>query len=91
MTVVSTSDNRSQLLLGVLLIILSGIVAGAVLPLTQALAGFQDGDGILTSLISTQKLTALVTLKAESVITQVIVCVSVRRRTKPPGCCWASN
>ncbi|EKG40239.1 hypothetical protein L6216_03230 [Pseudomonas syringae pv. syringae] len=57
MTGVSTSDNRSKLLLGVLLIILSGIIAGAVLPLTQALAGFQDGDGILTSLISTQKLT----------------------------------
>jgi hypothetical protein len=50
-------DSRKALLLGVALIILSGIVAGAILPLTQSLAGFQDGDGILTSLISTQRLT----------------------------------
>nr|WP_239646755.1 hypothetical protein [Pseudomonas syringae] len=57
MTGMFISDDRRKLLLGVLLIILSGGIAGAVLPLTQALAGFQDGDGILTSLISTQKLT----------------------------------
>ena len=50
-------ESRKTLLLGIALIILSGIVAGAILPLTNALAGYQDGDGILTSLISTQKLT----------------------------------
>ena len=50
-------ESRKTLLLGIALIILSGIVAGAILPLTHALAGYQDGDGILTSLISTQKLT----------------------------------
>lgn len=57
MNSVSTSEDRRKILLGVALIILSGILAGAIFPLTQALAGFQDGDGILTSLISTQKLT----------------------------------
>lgn len=49
--------TRQRLLIGVALIILSGLVAGAILPMTTALAGYQDGDGILTSLISTQKLT----------------------------------
>lgn len=57
MNSVATSEDRRKLLLGVALIVLSGILAGAIFPLTQALAGFQDGDGILTSLISTQKLT----------------------------------
>jgi hypothetical protein len=40
-----------------LLIILCAIVAGVILPLTQHLAGIQDGDGILTALMSTQHLT----------------------------------
>ncbi|RMQ30133.1 hypothetical protein ALQ07_01252 [Pseudomonas syringae pv. actinidiae] len=57
MTGLSAGDDRRKFLLGVLIIILSGVIAGAILPLTQALAGFQDGDGILTSLMSTQKLT----------------------------------
>ncbi|MCF5028156.1 hypothetical protein [Pseudomonas syringae] len=56
-TSTSDSDERRKLLLGVLLIVMSGVIAGAIFPLTQALAGFQDGDGILTSLMSTQKLT----------------------------------
>lgn len=34
-----------------------GLMAGLVVPLTHALAGMQNGDGILTALISTQKLT----------------------------------
>lgn len=35
----------------------SAIFAAVLLPLTASLAGFQDGDGLLTALISTQKLT----------------------------------
>ena len=38
-------------------VLLSGIVAGLILPLTQGLAGRQDADGVLTALISTRKLT----------------------------------
>lgn len=34
-----------------------GVAAGIAIPLTNMLAGMQNGDGILTSLISTQKLT----------------------------------
>ncbi len=49
--------DAQKLLIGIVLIIVSGLIAGAILPLTSALAGYQDGDGILTSLISTQKLT----------------------------------
>ncbi len=37
--------------------ILVGVVAGIIFPLTKSLAGMQDGDGILAALISTQKLT----------------------------------
>jgi hypothetical protein len=40
-----------------MLLILSGIFAGVVFPLTVTLAGMQDGDGLMTALISTQKLT----------------------------------
>jgi hypothetical protein len=36
---------------------LSGVVAALLLPLTQALAGQQDADGLLTALISTRRLT----------------------------------
>ncbi len=57
MTYASQHESAKTLSLGIALIFLSGLIAGLVLPLTQSLAGFQDGDGILTSLISTQKLT----------------------------------
>lgn len=42
---------------GVFWLIILGIIAGLVIPLTEHLAGKQNGDGILTALISTQKLT----------------------------------
>lgn len=38
-------------------LVLSALLAGILFPLTGALAGIQDGDGILTSLISTQRVT----------------------------------
>lgn len=41
----------------VTLLCLFAVVAGLLLPMTATLAGTQDGDGALTSLISTQKLT----------------------------------
>lgn len=40
-----------------LLILLCAVAAGVFLPLTRNLAGIQDGDGILTALMSTQHLT----------------------------------
>lgn len=53
----SPPPSGNNLVLGIALLLLSGLVAGAVFPLTAVLAGMQDGDGMLTALISTQKLT----------------------------------
>lgn len=60
----STSSTRNRWALfaaakksNVLWLFVVGILAGIVFPLTNSLAGMQDGDGILASLISTQKLT----------------------------------
>jgi hypothetical protein len=38
-------------------LILAALLAGVLIPLTRALAGLQDGDGLLTSIISTDGLT----------------------------------
>jgi hypothetical protein len=43
--------------LGIVWIVALGVLAGVLIPVTGLLAGSQDGDGILTALISTQKLT----------------------------------
>ena len=60
----STSSTRNRWALfttakksNVLWLLVVGILAGIVFPLTKSLAGVQDADGILASLISTQKLT----------------------------------
>ncbi|WP_449431662.1 hypothetical protein [Pseudomonas putida] len=43
--------------LTLLALLLSGVVAGVIFPLTVSLAGYQDADGVLTALMSTDKLT----------------------------------
>jgi len=58
----SATQNRWALIAtakksNVLWLLAVGVLAGIVFPLTNSLAGMQDGDGILASLISTQKLT----------------------------------
>ena len=50
-------DENMRLARMLFWVLLSGIAAGLILPLTYALAGRQDGDGLLTALISTRKLT----------------------------------
>jgi hypothetical protein len=54
---VSQCKFRSSVWIGLLWLIGSAAFAGLVLPLTVALAGHQNSDGILTALISTRKLT----------------------------------
>ncbi|GAB2479624.1 hypothetical protein GCM10027082_33170 [Comamonas humi] len=49
--------NKSGWTLDLLLLVLLAALAGWLYPMSKTLAGLQDGDGILTSLISTQKLT----------------------------------
>ena len=54
--VVSAHDehgNRSA----IIFLVVSALLAGLLFPLTGSLAGTQDGDGVLTALISTQQLT----------------------------------
>lgn len=50
-------NENAQLARMLFWVVLSGVVAGLILPLTNALAGRQDGDGLLTALISTRRLT----------------------------------
>ena len=50
-------DEHARLVRMLFWVLLSGIVAGLILPLTHDLAGRQDADGVLTALISTRKLT----------------------------------
>lgn len=54
--VVSAHDehgNRSA----IIFLVFTALLAGLLFPLTGSLAGTQDGDGVLTALISTQQLT----------------------------------
>jgi hypothetical protein len=57
MNITVPAVNQKDLMTGIMLLVLSALVMGAIFPLTAALAGMQDADGILTSLISTEKLT----------------------------------
>jgi len=50
-------DENARLARMLFWVLLSGVAAGLILPLTYALAGRQDGDGMLTALISTRRLT----------------------------------
>lgn len=56
-SIASHTQARQHLVIGIACILLTGILAGIVFPLTANLAGMQDGDGMLTAPISTQKLT----------------------------------
>lgn len=50
-------DDNARLARMLFWVLLSGVAAALILPLTHALAGRQDGDGMLTMLISTRRLT----------------------------------
>jgi len=56
-TDVPADRSRKSLFYGIALLLLCGFIAGLVFPHTTTLAGMQDGDGMLTALISTQNLT----------------------------------
>ncbi|SHN26488.1 hypothetical protein SAMN05216593_11969 [Pseudomonas asturiensis] len=51
------ADRSRSLLPGIALLLLCGLIAGIAFPMTVTLSGMQDGDGMLTALISTQNLT----------------------------------
>lgn len=57
MTRVVTAHDEQANRSAIIFLVVSALLAGLLFPLTGSLAGTQDGDGVLTALISTQQLT----------------------------------
>ncbi|CAI3788160.1 hypothetical protein AHFPHNDE_01833 [Pseudomonas sp. MM227] len=57
MTGVVTAHDEQGNRSAIIFLVFTALLAGLLFPLTGSLAGTQDGDGVLTALISTQQLT----------------------------------